>query len=203
MTTAQPTPLQILIVIGSARAGSFNAKLAHAAAAVVRSAGHQATVFDSQVLRLPVYDAGIEATSGVPDGAQQLLDAVIASDGVLVVSPEYNGFPPPLLVNALDWLSRIAAQGARVAGIAATTSKPTALLSASPGPLGGLRAMTTLRQFLQMGFQMLVVPQQFALGKAQDAFDAQGALADAKAAGAVAGVVQALLALASSQRKAG
>ena len=57
-----------------------------------------------------------------------------------------------------------------------------ALLLASPGPLGGLSSMNFVRQYLQMAFAMLVVPQQFVLGSAHEAFGADGALADARAA---------------------
>src|SRR5205085_7906099 len=104
--------------------------------------------------------------------------AVVAADGVLLVTPEYNGFPTPLEINAFDWLSRLPAEGTSPAGLQATANKPIAVMSASPGPLGGLRSLNFLRQYLQMAFQMLVSPQQYALGRAGEAFDEQGALKD-------------------------
>ena len=117
-----------------------------------------------------------------------------ASDAVLVATPEYNGFPPPLVINALDWLSRVRASEARPAGLAVTAGKPVGLLAASPGALGGLRSLNYLRQFLQMAFGMLVVPQQFALSQAHKAFDAAtGQLTDDKHQQAVRRVVQAVL----------
>jgi chromate reductase len=73
-------------------------------------------------------------------------------------------------------------------------------MSASPGPLGGLRSMNFVRQYLQMAFAMLVVPQQFALGRAHEAFDEQGALKDARTVQSVEGVVQALVRVAGKVR---
>jgi NAD(P)H-dependent FMN reductase len=67
-----------------------------------------------------------------------------------------------------------------------------ALLASSPGALGGLRSMNFLRAYLQMAFQMLVVPQQQAVGRANDAFTPDGTLADEKASATLAGVVAAL-----------
>ena len=88
------------------------------------------------------------------------------------------------------------------AGLAATANKPVALLSASPGPLGGLRSMNFLRQYLQMAFAMIVVPQQFALGRAHEGFDDQGALKDERARGTVSGVLSALRMVATALRAA-
>ncbi len=195
-------PVRLLVIPASARAGSLNRRLADAAAGMARAADHTVQVFDLRALALPVYDGDLEAAQGVPAGALDLQRAVAEADGVLVVTPEYNGFPTPLFINAFDWLSRIQAKEAYAAGLATTAGKPVALLSASPGPAGGLRAMNFVRQYLQMAFAMLVVPQQFALGKAHEAFDAQGALKDGRTAQAVEGVVQALVRVAGALRVA-
>src|SRR6185436_19740767 len=143
--------------------------------------GASVATLDLRSLQLPLYDGDIEATSGVPEGALRLQDAINAAEALLIVTPEYNGFPTPLVINAFDWLSRIPAQGTRLSGITTTTNKTLALLSASPGPLGGLRSMNYLRQYFQMAFAMIVVPQQFALSKAHEAFDEAGALKDERA----------------------
>ena len=195
--------LRLLVITGSARNGSLNLLLADAAAALAREAGAQVDRFDLRALQLPVYDGDLEAAEGVPDSTLSLLDAVRSADALLIVTPEYNGFPTPLLVNAFDWLSRLGAAGERPAGLAVTANKPVALLSASPGPLGGLRSMNFLRQYLQMAFAMIVVPQQFALVRAHDAFDDQGALKDERAARSVGGVLSALGTLAAALRGAG
>jgi NAD(P)H-dependent FMN reductase len=194
--------LHLLVIAASQRQGSLNLQLAGVAAAQARAAGAQVTVFDLRALALPVYDGDLEATDGVPAAVATLRDALLASDGLLVVTPEYNGFPTPLFVNAFDWLSRLPAADGRPSGLQATAGKPVALLSASPGPLGGLRSMNYVRQYLQMAFAMLVQPQQHALGRAHEAFDDAGALKDARTAAAVQGVVTGLIGLAGVLRAA-
>ena len=195
--------LRLRVIAGSARTGSLNLHLASAAAALAREAGAQVDGFDLRALQLPVYDGDLEAAEGVHDSTLRLLDAIRTADALLIVTPEYNGFPTPLLVNAFDWLSRLGPAGERPAGLAVTANKPVALLSASPGPLGGLRSMNFLRQYLQMAFAMIVVPQQFALVRAHEAFDDQGALKDERAARSVGGVLSALGTLAAALRGAG
>lgn len=195
-------PLRLLVIAGSARQGSLNLRLADAAAALAREAGASVEALDLRALQLPLYDGDLEAASGVPDAALRLLEAIRAADALLLVTPEYNGFPTPLLINAFDWLSRLGPTDERPAGLAATANKPVALLSASPGPLGGLRSMNFLRQYLQMAFAMIVVPQQFALSRAHEAFDDQGALKEERARSTVSGVLSALGALAAALRAA-
>jgi NAD(P)H-dependent FMN reductase len=183
--------MKLLLIAGSARKGAFSMRLRDAARQVAEAAGAQTSVLDLRALSLPLYDGDLEAAQGVPAGAEELRSAIAAHDALLIVTPEYNGFPTPLVINAFDWLSRLKD------GLATTADKPVALLSSSPGPLGGLRSMNYLRQYLQMAFQMLVVPQQYALSRANEAFTADGSLADAKAAAIMAGVVKALVKVAA------
>ena len=194
--------VNLLVIAGSARAGSLNRRLAAVAAAMAGEAGAEVQELDLRALQLPVYDGDLEAASGVPAAVRPLADALRAADAVLLVTPEYNGFPTPLLINAFDWLSRLGAEGHRPAGLAISAGKPVALLSASPGPLGALRSMNFLRQYLQMAFAMIVVPQQFALSRAHEAFDANGVLKEERARSSVAGVLAALGALASALQAA-
>jgi NAD(P)H-dependent FMN reductase len=193
-------PLRLLLLAGSARKGAWSGHLRDAARRLADAAGASTEALDLRELALPVYDADLESARGVPDGARQLRAAIAGADALVLVTPEYNGFPTPLVINAFAWLSRLQAEGQAPSGLASTASKPVALLSSSPGPLGGLRAMNFQRQFLQMAFSMLVVPQQYALGRAHEAFDEAGALKDAKAAQAVGGVLQALLRVAGAMR---
>ena len=185
-------PIRLLILSGSQRAGSYNLSLARVAEAAARRDGCEVTQFDLRALALPLYDGDLERDAGVPPAALQLRDAIGAHDAMLLVTPEYNAFPTPLVLNAFDWLSRIPASAPGGGGKETTANKPAALLSASPGPLGALRSMNLMRQYLGGAFAMIVVPQQFALGHAGDAFDATGALKDAKAQQAVEGVLSAL-----------
>lgn len=190
MQTARMNAPQLLVLPGSLRQGAYSLALArHAAARAAPLGFGGATVFDLRALQLPIYDGDLEAEQGVPAAVQQLQDAIQAHQALLIVTPEYNAYPPPLLFNSLDWLSRLSENR--------TAMKPTALMSSSPGLYGGLRALNQLRLFVQGNFQMLVQPQQFALARADQAFDAQGQLQDARAQKAVDGVLQALAGLAA------
>jgi chromate reductase len=192
----------LLVLPGSSRTGSLNLTLARAACRIAEAQGARGRVLDLRTLALPVYDGDLEAAEGVPPRIGELIDAIIAADAVLVVTPEYNGFPTPLVINAFDWLSRAPASGTRPAGLKVTAGKPVGLLSASPGPLGGLRAMNFLRQYLQMAFGMIVHPRQFALSRADQAFDATGELKEEKSRESVAGVVASLLELGQALKAA-
>jgi NAD(P)H-dependent FMN reductase len=196
-------PIRLLIVAGSERAGAYSRALARVAAAAARRDGCDVTEFDLRALALPVYDGDLEHASGVPASVLQLRDALKSHDALLLVTPEYNGFPTPLVINAFDWMSRVPATAEGGAGLAASANKPAALLSSSPGPLGGLRAMNLMRQYLQGNFAMIVVPQQYALSRAGEAFDESGALKDAKAQQAVERVLEAIGALATALKGGG
>ena len=189
--------LRLLFIAGSARKGALSVKLRDAARAAAEVAGAQTSVLDLRALALPVYDGDIEAAQGVPAGAATLRDAIREHDALVFATPEYNGFPTPLVINAFDWLSRLPD------GLKTTADKPVALLSSSPGALGGLRSMNYLRQYLQMTFAMLVVPQQQAVSKANEAFAADGALADPKLAASVDKVVRAVMRQAQARRALG
>ncbi len=191
-------PIRLLVIAGSERAGAYSRHLARVAAAAARRDGCEVTEFDLRALALPIYDGDIEHADGVPAAALPLRDAIAAHDALLLVTPEYNGFPTPLVINAFDWMSRIPATAPGGGGTAATANRPVALLSSSPGPLGGLRAMNLMRQYLAGNFAMIVVPQQFALGRAGEAFDEGGALKDAKAQQMVESVLAALADLATA-----
>lgn len=192
--------LNLLVIAGSERKGALSRTLARDVAQRARDADVKAVEFDLRALNLPIYDGDIENDSGVPEGAYSFYEALIKSSGVLLVTPEYNGFPTPLVINAFDWLSRIGlaakSKPTEFSGASVTTNKPIALLSTSPGAAGGLRCINFLRLYLQMNFQMLVVPKQFSLGKANEAFDEQGRLKDPKNVEAVEGVLQAWIKLA-------
>lgn len=186
---------RILIIPGSARTGSWNVKLAHAAAGRLATLGAQATVTDLRALELPIYDGDLETASGIPVGATTLVGQLASHDAVLVVSPEYNAYPTPLFINAIDWATRLPEHKAAMNG------KPTALLGASPGALGGLRSLLVLRNFLSINPGMLVLPQQYALSQAHEAFAADGSLADARQQAMLDGVLTALVKAALTWRR--
>ena len=188
---------RLLVTAGSARSGSFNARLAALAAAIARAAGAQVTELDLRALALPLYDGDIEA-AGMPAGALELRRLFATNDAILIASPEYNGFVTPLLLNAIDWASRPAAEGELPSGLAAMNGTVAGLLSASPGALGGMRSLTVLRAFLAATPGMLVVPEAASIGQAHQAFDEGGALKDPKQQQQVERVVRAVLRLAAA-----
>lgn len=194
-------PMTVLVMPGSARQASLNRRLAAAAATCLAAAGAVPTTVDWAALDIPLYHGDTEA-AGLPAGVVALWRQIAAHDAVLVVTPEYNAFPPPLLVNAFDWVSRVPAADGLPAGLGVTAGKVTALVSASPGALGGLRSLMFLRQFLQLTIGMLVVPEQFALGQAHQAFAEDGSVADARQAASLQRVLDALLRTTAAMRAA-
>lgn len=172
-------------------------RLARWIASQARTMGAQVTLLDLRSLELPLYDADIEA-QGLPRGALALRDHFAQSDALIVCSPEYNGFPSPLLINALDWATRAPAAGGAVSGTEALGGTVAGLVSASPGGLGGLRGLVALRSFLQMNLQMLIVPEQYALGSAGEAFDSQGELLGAAPQQGILKVLQSVLSTAAA-----
>jgi len=156
---------------GSLRKGSFNAALLRAAA---ESMPAGAALEIGTIRGIPLYDADVEAASGIPPEVAALKDAIAAADGLLLATPEYNNSIPGVFKNAIDWLSRPDADIPRVFG-----GKPVALIGASPGGFGTilsqdawLPVLRTLRvEFWSAGRLMV--------SRARNVFDADGTLADA------------------------
>ncbi len=117
-------PVRLLLMAGSARSGALSGRLRDAARHAADAAGASTSVLDLRALALPLYDADLEAAQGLPAGARSLRDAIASNDAVLIVTPEYNGFPTPLVINAFDWLSRLQAEGKLPSGLATTAGKP-------------------------------------------------------------------------------
>ena len=181
---------KIAAFAGSLRAGSFNRKLLSLAADAARAAGAEVTIIDLRELALPLFDEDLEAASGLPEGAKKLKALLRASDGFLIASPEYNSSVTGALKNAIDWASRSEADGEPP--LAAYRGKAAALFSASPGALGGLRGLVTLRSILG-NIGVLVAPDQVCIGAAHEAFDDAGQLKDARKAKQVASLAQGLV----------
>lgn len=156
-------PVRLLVISGSARKGSFNRQLADLAASKAQALGAHTTDVDLRALDLPLYDDDWAAAHGKPAGALKLRELFDSHDGLLLASPEYNALPTPLLINSFDWLSTVPADGTLPSGAGATAGKPVGLLAASPGALGGIRALPIVRTYLSTNFAMVVVPEQLAL----------------------------------------
>ena len=101
---------------------------------------------------------------------------LLAHDGILISAPEYNSSITGVLKNAIDWASRPAAGEAPLVCFA---GKVVALMSASPGMLGGLRGLVTIRSLLS-NIRVIVLPDQVAVPKAHEAFGPDGKLKDLK-----------------------
>jgi NAD(P)H-dependent FMN reductase len=181
--------VRILAFAGSARRESLNKRLLAAAVPFAREAGAEVTVVDLDEYDMPVYHGDHEAANGLPPAAQRLREAFLAHDALLIASPENNASVSSALKNALDWVSR---PHAGQNGLVPYQGKVAALLAASPGALGGLRGLQHLRAILQ-ALGVLVISEQFALGRAHEAFDAAGGLADARQRASVQGVAQRLV----------
>ncbi|MEH2135343.1 NADPH-dependent FMN reductase [Nostoc sp.] len=167
---------KILAFAGSTRIESYNKKLVKIAAAGARAAGAEVTYLDLRDLPLPLFDEDLEAQEGLPANARTLKDLLISHQGLLIASPEYNSSLTAVLKNAIDWASRPAPNEAPLAAFA---GKVASIMSASPGALGGLRGLVHLRSILG-NIKVLVLPDQIAVTKAYEAFNADGTLKDPK-----------------------
>ena len=167
---------KILAFAGALRAESTNKKAVRIAARGAETAGAEVTYIDLKEFPLPIYDGDIETESGLPENAVKLQEMMLEADGFLISSPEYNSSISGALKNVIDWTSR--PRGDLKAG-ACYAGKVVALMSASPGGLGGLRGLFDIRKILStMG--VIVLPDQVAVSDSYRAFDDDGNLADEK-----------------------
>ncbi|HZZ72624.1 MAG TPA: NAD(P)H-dependent oxidoreductase [Pirellulales bacterium] len=169
------TPVKILAFAGSARRDSFNKKAVHWAAVGATEAGAQVTVVDLRDFPMPLFDQEVEQENP-PENAPRLRTIFTEHQGLLISSPEYNSSIAPLLKNTIDWVSRPGPDQPPLVGF---TGKVAALMSASPGALGGLRGLVHLRSILG-NIGVLLLPDQLAIPKAHEAFHPDGSLKDDK-----------------------
>ena len=168
-------PTQLLIFAGSTRQASFNRKLAQVTAKMARATGAEVTHIELSDFDIPMYNADLEA-QGTPADVMKLKQLMFDHPAWIICSPEYNGSYTALLKNTIDWVSSpVKSDPAWQEGFKSFTGKVVGMLSASPGPLGGLRSQSHLAPLL-LNAQCWVAPKAFALGRAGDAFDAEGTL---------------------------
>ena len=165
---------RILALAGSLRAGSYNRRILALAADGARAAGADVTRIDLRDFPLPVYDADLESASGLPPAALALKERFRAAEGLLFASPEYNSAISGTLKNVLDSVSR-PAPGEKP--LECFKGKVAALCAASTGALGGIRGLASVRVVLG-NLGVVLLPDQVALPKAGDAFDAEGNVVD-------------------------
>lgn len=166
---------KLLIFAGSTRQNSYNRKLAHAAAELARASGAKVTHIELADFDVPMYNADLEA-KGTPPDVMRLKQLMFDHPAWIICSPEYNGSYTALLKNTIDWASSpVKSDPEWQEGFKSFRGKVVGMLSASPGALGGLRSQSHLLPLL-INAQCWVAPKVFALSRAADAFDAQGAL---------------------------
>lgn len=163
--------IRLLGISGSLREGSFNTALLRNAAELTPP---DVSVDIRTLQGIPLYDADEEAANGLPDAVVALKDAIVAADGVILATPEYNNGIPGVFKNAIDWASRPPADIPRVFG-----GRHFAILGASPGGFGTVLAqngwlpvLRTLGADLWTGGRLLVA-------RAGGVFDESGAITDA------------------------
>jgi chromate reductase len=160
--------LKILVIPGSLRTGSHNARLAAAAAYQFVQAGAEVTRISLADFPLPIYDGDLQSKSGVPKNAINLKRMIGAHQGVVMVTPEYNSSVPPLVKNAIDWVTRV--QDTQETRGQVFRGRAFAIAAASEGRLGGSRALAALRLILS-ACHAIVIPNQLALSFAGEAYD--------------------------------
>ncbi|MCB1520829.1 MAG: NAD(P)H-dependent oxidoreductase [Hyphomicrobiaceae bacterium] len=166
--------VRLLFFAGSARRDSHNKRLARLGATIAEANGIQATFADLGDYPMPLYDGDTEVSDGPPPNAVKLKHLMGLHTGICIASPEYNSSITPLLKNTLDWISRVREDGEAPNEVFKT--RVFALCSSSPGGMGGLRSLTTVRQVLELGLGALVLPEQFAVPRAAEAYDDSGHL---------------------------
>jgi NAD(P)H-dependent FMN reductase len=156
---------------GSLRRGSYNSSVLRAAASMMPP---DSELRIESIAAIPLYDGDAERAHGVPEPVARLKEAIVAADGLLLVTPEYNNSIPGVAKNAIDWLSRPASDIARVFG-----GKPVAIAGASPGGFGTILSQNawlpvfrTLGADLWPGGRLLV-------SRAGSVIDANGEIVDA------------------------
>ncbi|MBF2028149.1 MAG: NAD(P)H-dependent oxidoreductase [Oscillatoriales cyanobacterium C42_A2020_001] len=172
------TAPKILAFAGSARTDSFNKKLVKIAAVGATAAGAEVTYLDFRELPLPLYDQDLEAAEGLSENVLKLKGLMKTHQGFLIACPEYNSSITPLLKNAIDWASR-PEPGEPPMALTCFRDKVAALMSASPGGLGGLRGLGHVRSILE-SIGVLVLPDQKAISSAYQVFNEDGNLKDEK-----------------------
>lgn len=180
----------ILIFAGSARQGAYSKQLAAAATSLVTGNGGKPTLVDLADFEVGLYNADLEARSGIPQQVIDFRHLVASHDGMMIATPEYNGFITPVLLNMLCWASRPSPGddfGAVFQGL------PVALMASSPGRLGGVRVIPRLRDVVaELG--MVAVPGFVTVPSAATAFTERGQLADRQTEDALVSIIRRLMA---------
>lgn len=161
--------MKVLVFAASARRESVNKRLAALAASVLEGQGAQVDHAQFEEFDSPLYHGDTETEQGIPPRMRRLIERIENADAVFIASPEYNGFIPGTLKNALDWVSRKRPMP--------WTDKPIAIVGATPGGGACTRMLATARlPFEYVG--AYVFPRTLGVPHASEAFTTEGTLAD-------------------------
>ena len=172
----------ILGIAGSLRRGSYNRRLLEAARELAPP-GVEVEIFD--LAPVPFYDGDVEA-AGDPPAVRELKARIRAADALLIATPEYNGTVPGVLQNAIDWASR-------PRGASALDGKPVAILGASPGGGGTVRAQRILRQVLTNARAAVLPAPELHVARVGERLGEDGILRDERLGEELAGLLAALV----------
>ena len=157
---------RILAFAGSLRTASLNKRVLKTAIRGAESAGAEVTYIDLRDYPMPIYDSDDHEAHGFDENALKLQGLLTQHDGLLIASPEYNGSLPAALKNAIDWASR---PSDRYERSKVFRGKVAAMMTASPGSLGGVRSLAHLRGVLT-SVGVHVLPQEVAVTFAEERF---------------------------------
>jgi chromate reductase, NAD(P)H dehydrogenase (quinone) len=178
---------KILAFSGSLRRESYNNKLVKVAAQGAEEGGAKVTYISLRDYPLPIYDQEMEDSEGLPQNALILKKMMLEHDGFLLACPEYNSSMSAAFKNVIDWTSRNSTSDETT--LSCYRDKVISLMSASIGPLGGMRGLVHVRSMFSNMFS-IVLPKQKCISKAGEAFDESNNLKNASDQKAVLGVGQ-------------
>ena len=162
--------MRVLGISGSLRKGSYNTALLRAAVGLMPDG---ATLEAESIKGIPLYDGDLEAAQGIPPAVQALKDKIVAADGLLLVTPEYNNGIPGVFKNAIDWLSRPSADIAKVFG-----DRPVGVIGASPGGFATILAQNGWLPVLRTLGTRSWFGGRLQVSRAGNVFNAAGELTD-------------------------
>ncbi|MEV0534790.1 NADPH-dependent FMN reductase [Kitasatospora sp. NPDC050463] len=177
---------KILAISGSLRADSHNTRLLHAARKF-NPGGQEIEIYDG-LRDIPAYDQDLDTPELRPAVVNDLRRRVLAADGLIIATPEFNYSVPGVLKNALDWLST---DWTRTEGLP-LHRKPTAILGAAPTNFGSVRAQLALRQVFVWTDTDVVVKPELVVFRSHERFDEEGNLTDETTIGLLQDLLKAL-----------